>query len=203
MTALALHGLPGWLYTIDETRVKEEAREGVIMFQYEATDALYRYFAERPAELAPPADLIPAENIEKPTRPASNAAPGLLAEYYENMAAWVRWQSDIAAWRQGVEQWREGTEDRLESIEELTRLVPEILDRLGPATLTPAHQATVRASVKRLADLTGASFGSIYADLGAAFHVPRYQELPESEWARVAEWLQTRIHAAEKRQQKH
>ena len=53
------------------------------------------------------------------------------------MAAWYRWQADI-------EQWRDSVESRLESVEEITRLVPEILDRLGQATLSPEHQRTSR-----------------------------------------------------------
>lgn len=202
MPALALHGLPGWLYGIDESRVNEAARAGVLRFQYEATDVLYRYFAERPAELAPLPDLAPAEAIEKPTKPAKDAAPDVLADYYEGMVMWLRWQSDIAVWRQGVEAWRDETESRLESVEEVTRLVPELLDRLGPATLSPEHQATVRASVKRLHDLTGASFGGVYADLCDTFHTAKYSDIPESQWREVAVWFSTRIAAAERCQLK-
>jgi hypothetical protein len=183
---------------IDETRVKEEAREGVVMFQYEATDVLYRYFAERPAELAPPPDLVPTERIEKPSRPAKDAPPDALAEYHDAMAAWIRWQADISAWRQGVDTWRGAVEDRLETVEEVTRLVPEILSRLGPETLSPERQASVRASVKHLHDLSGLAYSTIYADLSAAFHVARYADIREAEWPQVMEWFRVRIDAASK-----
>lgn len=115
------------------------------------------------------------------------------------VCAVLRWQSDIAVWRQGVEAWRDETESRLESVEEVTRLVPELLDRLGPATLSPEHQATVRASVKRLHDLTGASFGGVYADLCDTFHTAKYSDIPESQWREVATWFSSRIAAAERR----
>jgi hypothetical protein len=34
---------------------------------------------------------------------------------------------------------RGAVEDRIESVEEVARLVPKILERLGPQTLTPEH----------------------------------------------------------------
>src|SRR5262249_8029940 len=46
MAVLTLHGLPGWLYGVDEMRVaSDEAREAVVLFQREATDVLAQYFA--------------------------------------------------------------------------------------------------------------------------------------------------------------
>lgn len=91
-------------------------------------------------------------------------------------------------------------EDRVESTEALTRQVlPDILERLaelGPQTLTPEHQATVKAMVGRLHDVAGYSFAAIYGDLNAAFHVGKYSDIPDAQWPRIAEWLQHRIDAA-------
>ncbi|HLJ82467.1 MAG TPA: hypothetical protein VKT52_13335 [Ktedonobacterales bacterium] len=77
--------------------------------------------------------------------------------------------------------------------------LPELLLRLGPQTLTPEHQATVKHMVARLHELSGMGYGTIYADLNASFHVGRYSDIPEAEWERVTGWLTTRIAAAEKR----
>ena len=191
MPVLDIDGITGWLYCIDETRVKAETREAVVLFQREATKVLGHHFSQRPAELAAPPDLVPAEPITRPEKPERDAPPLVWAEYYEGMAAWLRWQDDI-------EQWRGSVESRLESVEEITRLVPEILDRLGPQTLSPEHQATVKAWAKRLNELTGSAYATIYAELNEAFHVGKYSDIPENAWLRVAEWFRARITAAEK-----
>jgi hypothetical protein len=78
------------------------------------------------------------------------------------------------------------------------RLLPEILERLGPQTLSPEHQATVKAMAGRLHELAGYPFATIYSDLNAAFHVGRYSDIPDAQWAEVASWLQARIATTEK-----
>jgi hypothetical protein len=105
------------------------------------------------------------------------------------MIAFLQWQRD-------VEQWRGEVESRLETVEEVTRLVPEILERLGPQTLTPEHQRTVQNSAKRLHELAGVAYPTIYAELGDHFHVAKYEQIPESRWAEVVDWFQRRIDAA-------
>ncbi|MGO8949290.1 MAG: Bro-N domain-containing protein [Ktedonobacterales bacterium] len=89
---------------------------------------------------------------------------------------------------------------RMESNESLLRMVPELLERLGPQTLTPEHQATVKALAGRLHDIAGYAFATIYSDLNQAFHVGKYSDIRESEWFQVEHWFTTRINAAKKRQ---
>lgn len=88
---------------------------------------------------------------------------------------------------------------RLEGMEEVTRLVPEILQRLGPQTLTPEHQATIKHHAARLHELSGASYATLYGELNAAFHVGKYSDIAEARWPEIAAWFKTRIAAAEKR----
>jgi hypothetical protein len=85
---------------------------------------------------------------------------------------------------------------RVESLEAGQRLLPEILERLGPQTLTPKHQAAVKRLAGQLHDLTALSYATIYSDLNAAFHVGKYSDIPETEWATVATWFQRRIDTA-------
>jgi hypothetical protein len=71
--------------------------------------------------------------------------------------------------------------------------------RLGPQTLTPEHQASVKNLARRLNELTGVSYATIYSDLNAAFHVGKYSDIPDAAWSDVATWFQTRIDAAQRR----
>jgi hypothetical protein len=88
---------------------------------------------------------------------------------------------------------------RMESLEEGQRLLPELLERLGPQTLTSEHQATVKAMAGRLHDLGGYSFAAIYGELNAAFHVGKYSDIPDTRWAEVAAWFSQRTEAADRR----
>lgn len=199
MPALTLRGLPGWLYTIDESRVSPASREAVILFQKECTEVLADHFARRPAALPAPADLVPAEPVTKPERPAPDAGRPAWLDYYQGMAAWIQWQEDVETWRATMGRRQDALEDRMESAEAVLQLVPEILDRLGPQTLSPEHQRTVQHLAKRLHEAGGCPYATIYADLGGAFHVGKYDQIPETEWAAVAAWFRARIQAAEKR----
>lgn len=192
MPALTLQALPGWFYTIDESRVKEAARADIIRYQLEATDVLYHHFSARPAELPAPANLVPEKPVVEPTRPEPHAGRDAWIAYHQQMAEWLAWQDEI-------ERWRGSIEDRLESVEEVTRLIPEIIERLPLQTLSPAHQATTRAMVARLHEVSGISYGSIYGEFNAAFQVGRYTDIPDMRWAEVSGWLTKRIEAAEKR----
>ena len=87
---------------------------------------------------------------------------------------------------------------RMESLEEGQRLIPELLARLGPQTLTPEHQATVKAMAGRLHDLAGYGFAAIYSDLNATFHVGKYGDIPDAQWAEISAWFQQRIAAAQR-----
>src|SRR5260221_389689 len=117
--------------------------------------------------------------VDKP----AEAAPALAwAEYYEQLAALYRRQAAYEARLTFIEARQDRLEDRVESVEEVSRLLPEILERLGPQTLTPEHQATVKAMAVRLHELVGYSFATIYSDLNAAFHVGRYSDIPDAQW---------------------
>jgi hypothetical protein len=136
--------------------------------------------------------LVPSVPIERPPAPEEGASLAVWREYHQAMLSYIDWQEE-------VEQWRGHVEHRLEQVEEVTRLVPEILERLGPQTLTPEHQSTVKNAVRHLSELTGAHFQTIYADLNESFHVAKYDQIPESRWLDVSVWLKTRIDAADKR----
>ena len=191
---LTAWAIPTWLTGIKTARVAPQKRPAILAFKREAADALYKHFSQaQPRDLPAPSSLVPAEPITQPDYPPSGASPAVWLRYHQQMVAFLEWQQDMEAWREGIE-------DRLESVEEITRLVPELIERLGPATLSPEQQRTVQASVKHLHELSGASFGAIYAELNEALHVGAYKEIPGGQWSAVAAWFRARIEAAERRQ---
>jgi len=188
MAVLVLHAVPFWLAGIDPKRVREEIRPDILHYQREVVDVLYAW-ASTPRTLAAPANLVPAEPVTQPTRPAPDAPLEDWIVYHQRMASVLEWQRD-------VEHWRGGIETRLEGIE---AIIPDILDRLGPPTLTPEHQNRVKYLVSQLNKATGKHPATIYSELYTAFSVPRYQELPESDWQQVEQWFQVQLDRAKKR----
>jgi hypothetical protein len=155
-----------------------------------------------------PPTIAPAE-IAGLTKPDPQAPALAWADYYEALATLYRRQVTYEAHLLDIDaQLDEHAEQigelhsRMEGIEEITRLVPEILERLGPETLTPEHQRTVQNAAKRLHEVGGYSYATIYAELGERFHVARYDQIPEARWEDVMEWLRVRIDAAEKRRER-
>lgn len=140
-------------------------------------------------------------------KPASDASAVLWADYHEHLMLLYRRQAAYEAQLVYMEA-KLGEHDeqigelhsRIESLEEGQRMLPELLERLGPQTLTPEHQATVKAMAARLHDLAGYAFAAIYGELNTAFHVGRYSEIPDAQWAEVSRWFQRRIEVGEKRQ---
>lgn len=214
MPALTLDVLPGWLFGIDENRVKPEARADIILFQRECAKVLAEYFArKRQPALPEPRDLVPAESVPVPEAPGPGASRAEWRTWRQAMRAWLEAQDELEAWREytgrrqdaleqrqdSLDRRQDGLESRVEGVEELSRLFVEVTERLGPQTLTPEHQASVKAMAARLHELSGIAFATIYTDLNTAFHVARYADIPDARWEDVVAWLQKRIESAETR----
>ena len=215
MPALTLDVLPSWLCSIDERRVKEEARADVIRFQRECAKVLAEHFARKAQITLPaPTALVPSEPQPlPPVAPASDAPREAWRTYHERMLAWLDWQDAVERWQnltevqlyEHEERLRDHDEQigelhsRVEGTEELSRVLAEALTRLGPQTLTPEHQATIKHQATRLRELTGLAYATIYGELNVAFHVARYADIPDARWPEIAAWFQARFDAAEKR----
>lgn len=187
MPTLVLHAVPYWLATIDTRRMAQddERRLEILHYQREVVDVLYAW-ASTPKSLSSTQALVPSEQITQPAPPPDEASLAEWREYHRQMVAWIDWQSDI-------EQWRGSVESRLEGVEAMAGLIPEILERLGPQTLTPQHQQQTKSYVQQLSKATGKHSATIYNDLYMAFSVPRYQDIPESDWGQVERWFRVQL----------
>lgn len=187
MPTLILHAAPYWLATIDTRRMERDdpRRLEILNYQRNAVDALYAW-AQSPQALSIQPGLVPAERVSKPVALADDAGLEAWRDYHRQMVAWLDWQRDVEAWRASVES-------RLEGLEQVTNLIPEILERLGPQTLTVDHQRTVQQYVQRVHERNGTPYGTIYERFKAAFGVPRYADIPERQWTRVVQWFREQM----------
>lgn len=215
---LVLRSLAYWLTGIDHKRTRPVMQAEILKYQCEAVDALYTWAAQRPRALPASAE---AQLIEAPdtaiARPGGGAVivpmeePGAAAThhekavYHEMMSVWHRHQAD-----QHAQAWRTETQDRitevqdriqeqearLEAREAVTDLIPEILDRLGPETISVEQQRQLQAYVRKLHELTGKPYGTIYDELKTVFERPRYQEIRADEWPQVKHWFESQIERA-------
>ena len=194
MPALTLRALPFWLAGIDSSRLDPSVEPMILAYQREVVEVLYRYYAEQKLEPAAPATLVPAEPIVQPVVPAQDASNDAWLAYHEQMVIWLRWRQDL-------EHWQGTVETRLEHLEEVTRLVPEILERLGPHTLSQEHLRTIQSYVNQVNRLTGQTHAAIYDALREHFRVSSYKELPESRWQDIVAWFNARISRGQQGQQ--
>jgi hypothetical protein len=198
MAVLTAWAIPMWLAGVHTSCIAENKRTAILSYKQEAANVLYRHFSTI-QQLTAPSILVPAEPIEKPVAPGEDATLEVWRGYHQAMIQWLDWQKDMAAWRSATDARLDGLQDEVESLHEVVRLVPEILERLGPQTLSPEHQSSTQEMVKRLHDLTGYAFSTIYTDLNSSFRIGKYSDIPDAQWPDVAQWFSVRITAAERR----
>jgi BRO family protein len=167
---------------------------------------LARVGAERLDSATRPLDAAQVSaDVATLSKPAADAPAIAWAKFHEQLAALYYRQAAYEA-RLTVIDAQLAEHDaqlgqlhsRVEGLEAAQHLLPELLERLGPQTLTPEHQATVKAMAGRLHEVAGYFFSTIYGDLNAAFHVGKFSDIPDAQWAEVAAWFQSRTDSSQK-----
>jgi hypothetical protein len=223
MPAITLRGFSPWVLGINPNEVKhddpqeaERIRALIIAYQEEAKDVLYQHFVnkQRPALLepqtieAPGVSTVIAEQPEgysvilvPAQEPGPEASHSEKAAYHDLMSSWHRYQAarHAQAWRAEIEDRIQEHEAQLEGDKELVKLIPEILERIGPEKISTQQQTNIRGLVKRLSELSGTAYQTVYWELAQAFQAPRYEELLESQYPQVEAWFKKRIDAAAKK----
>jgi len=213
MPALTLDVMPGWLITVDERRVREEAREDVVHFQEEAVGVLSAHFFQKHAQsgaLPAPERAVSVVEAALPAAPAALAPDASRAEriaYHDAMAAFLRWQQSMDEWRANADARQDAMEMRVDAIEggvqslqgrvnEIARVIPEIVQRFGEQPLSPAHQAAIQAGVTLIHDALDMPHATIYNELRRQFRVAKYDQIPDARWADVVAWFRPRVELA-------
>lgn len=196
MPALTLKVLPGWLFVIDERRVRTEARDDLVHFQLECVDVLADHFARKhlPALPAPVsadpavtaiveqiADLTAVTNLLREHLAALLTLPGqvqAITEQVGHVAAVV----EALAERQGT------TETQVAQIAERTQ------------RLTPAHARAVQEQVNRMVRATAhlpppaqLTYSIIYGRLKHRFRAGSYSEIADERFDEVMAFLRSEL----------
>jgi len=181
MLCLPLDLIPGWLFGVTASRVKEDIRPKLLRYQRECFRVLWDAFkADMLPELQEPAtDLTPAEQTL------------VQAEALYNLA---RQQVAMERWLMHHDRRLEAAEDRLEDVE---AVVEDLRLRVqGPKRLIGEEQrAELANAVKAVAyaltqrDRSRNWYQSIYGEMYRRFKVSSYKQVPMARFGEVMAWL--------------
>ncbi len=126
------------------------------------------------------------------------------ADFLERMAVLYRRQAHVESRLRFVEsttaahtEQLDSLQARLEALESEPRMLPELLQRLGPATLTSEHQALVKQWVLQLHNLAGTSYRTIYHTLYSDMKVGKLSDILQADWGKVEDWFEQRLNATD------
>jgi antirepressor protein len=208
MPAITLRGFSPWVLGINPSEVRsanqvedERIRVLIIAYQEEAKDVLYEHFVNKRRLALPEPHAVVPDKLARPEEPGLEAGDEELTTYFEKLALWAQWMADRHAqrWRGKIEEWRGEVEARLEGNEAMMDLIPEIIERLGPETLTPQHHRQVQVFARQLHLATGQAYPTIYDNLKTAFAKPRIEDLLEDDWLQIERWFRVQIERVRKR----
>jgi hypothetical protein len=196
MAALTLDVLPGWLFSVDERRVKEEARADVVLFQRECVKALADHFTRKhPPALPALADTTAATIIMEQITDLMGVI-NLLREHLEALLILPGQVADLSiqvgetrVLVEALATRQDSTETRLEAVDERTQ-------RLTP-THTRAAQEMVDRMVRETRKLPAPlTYAIIYGRLKHRFRVGSYKEVPDDRFDALVAYLRDELRRA-------
>jgi hypothetical protein len=185
---LPLDLIPGWLFGVQTSRVREEIRPKLIRYRRECFRVLWDAFKQ---------DILP-------TLPAPEMSPA------EQALAQVEALYSLARQQVALERWLVHHDARLDTVEDATLRAHERLDRAagavralqlrvyGPGQVVGEEQASEMAElVKAIAHtLTeqnpagGNYYQSVWSELHRRYGVTTYRRVPADHFADVIAWLE-------------
>jgi hypothetical protein len=176
MVCLALKFLPGWLFGVSVSRIKEDLREKIIRYQRECYDVLWEAFQER--------RLMPDPGIE-----ALLASDAPAAQAYKMAAAIMKMarqqlmlEAELATHANKLDD----HESRLESLEIVLgdpghHITPEQAMQISQAVKAVAHELGKRTRRNE--------YGGVYGELYRRYEVNSYKHLPKAKFDEALNWL--------------
>lgn len=204
MPAMTLDALPGWLFAVDERRVKPEARADVVLFQRECARALAEYFARKrrgvgsTAATVVPADPHLADQVAQ-IADQIDILTGVVSFLQEHMAGLLALPEQVAGLGEQLGQ----ALTMLESLAERQDTADTQIARIDERTqrLTPAHARTVQELVDRLVRETRhlpmpLTYATVYGRLKHRFRANSYREIADERFEEVMAYLRDERHRA-------
>jgi hypothetical protein len=199
MTCLPIDLIPGWLFGIQTSRVKEEIRPKLERYRRECFRVLWDAFKT---------EVLPA--VE-----AGYAAPSMEMTPAERALATIEALHTLAKQQVELERWLGHHDTRLNLVEDATAAAHERLDRAaamvgdqsrrlqrieltltGGEVVTDAQAAAISEAVKAVAfelgkreSEKGNPYQRVYSELYRKFRVPSYKALPLTSFPAVMQWL--------------
>lgn len=166
MLCLPLEFIPGWLFSINASRVKEEMRPKIIRYQRECFQVLWEAFQS--------GRLTTDEELMTGDSPAVQA-------YHMAMAI-----ADLARSQVVMERQLESHERRIEQLEETIgdpgrHVTPEQASQLSQAVKTVAIKMSQKSGRNE--------FGGVYGELYRKFGITSYKLLPANRFQEAMDFL--------------
>jgi len=191
MFCLPLEMLPGWLFGLNENKVRPDLQAKVKRYRRECFTVLWRAFG--PQRASPLGDTIEPRTGAELALEIAEAVAALARQQvdlegrYTTMADYMR--SHVVKTNQTLRRHEErlaGQEDRIEALEL----------RVGDmATITPTQAGEIAEAVKLVAEALGIRDGSnqyqaVYRELYKRFGVGSYAHLTQPQYDDARAWLQ-------------
>lgn len=168
MTCLPQHQLLGWLYTINANRVKPEARDLLLAYQTETTDAINNYWVDGVA-VNPRMQQIPTDPME------------------------ILELSFIAMKQQGqriqvLEEVQQQTTEKFEEID----------NRFDNLPINSKQTKAIQSAVEHLVRLMGGEsrhYRRVWGSFKDHFGLASYRDLPRNQYEEALEFLRNMINA--------
>jgi hypothetical protein len=204
MQALTLDVLPGWLFSVDERRVKPEAQPDVILFQRECVRILAEHFAhKRQLALPAPQSVVPADpqlagQVTALTEQIDTLS-GAVNLMREHLAALLSLPGQVA----GLSEQMSEAVTMLGSLAERQDAAEAQLAQVDARTqrLSPPHACQVQEMVDRMVRETKRlpaplSYAIIYGRLKHRFRVGSYKEADDGRFDELMVYLRDELSRA-------
>lgn len=182
---LALEYLPGWLFGVSTSRVREELRDKLVRYQEECFRVLWRAFQAEVMQQAPAASTAPLEHVRGLALAIASLAEQQMV--LENRVGDVDEKASTALVRiDRAAQIVGALERRLSTIEQRTT---------PPSAISNEQAAEISSRVKALAQLLSGKdpsknhYQGIFVELYRRFGVSSYKLIRQEQYAGVLEFL--------------
>lgn len=207
MSALTLDVLPGWLFAIDERRVKPEAQPDIVLFQRECVQALAAYFEHKRLGILP----LPLEpQLLAPMNPQLAGLVAQIAEQIDTLSGVLSLMQEhmkglLALPNQvlGIDEKLGQALNLLEALGQQQADTDSQLARIDERTqrLTSAHARAIQERVDQIVRETRRlptplTYAIIYGRLKHRFRASSYREIADEQYERVLAYLGDELQGA-------